>query len=103
MKTDFKGTGPFKNFVADSVTVFNALSNAEVIMPQNYAGNQPTLGIVERDEGGSSLVLNMEDAILITQDNVRFDITTAGVTVENYEVSVSGGQLKVTVSAGAYI
>lgn len=97
MKTNFKGTGTLTDFVADSVTVFNALQNAEVIMPPNYGGTQPTLGIVET-QGGAEFVLDMGNAVMVTENNIKVESTATGVTINDVSVTTSGGKIKVTVT-----
>lgn len=96
LKTDFKGTGSLKEFVAESDKLFNALNNAEVRVPDEYAGEVPRLYIEESGGDKTALVLDMEDALLFTLNNVKWSIS-GGAVIEYRAVYVDNGKLNIVV------
>ena len=98
MKSDFKGTGSLVEFVESSNKVFSALDNAEVRVPDGYDGDVPRLFIDESSESKAKLVLDMQDALLFTLNNVRWTLY-GGADFEVYNVYVANGVLNIEVKA----
>lgn len=96
MDTKFKGKGTksMKGFVADSVTLFNALLNTEVKMPSNFAGEGPTIELIEEGDN-SKLELDMNDAIVFNPDFVTMRLDGATLDPSEFDVSVVNGQLRI--------
>lgn len=98
MKTDFKGTGPMAEFVAESTNLFKALQNMRVIMPPGFSGSPPELKL-ESNEGGAVLKLIMNDAIMFREDHVFIESATiSGGTLQGVDYRVENGKLIITVS-----
>ena len=98
MKSDFKGTGTMVEFVDESNKMFSALTNARVIVPTGYSGQEPTLRIDETGAENASLVLDMGEALVFTLNNIEWEffgdaaITSKGAYVRN-------GKLHIQVTA----
>lgn len=83
-----------KGFVEDSVTVFSALNNIEVRMPQGFTGTPPAL----KFEEGRGLTLEMNDAIVFAPDYVTWIRNSAVPNLlENHRATVRNGRLELEI------
>lgn len=99
LKDDYEGSGSMEDFVADSNKVFSSINNAEVIVPQGYAGIEPTVSIQGEDDD-LSLVFDFGDALIFTLNNVVWNLTGTAAFVSN-SVSVVNGRLMINVEANS--
>lgn len=96
---NFTGTNSMKAFVADSVTVFNAINNAEVLMPPQFEGTRPEFIFSE----GASFELDMKDAIVFDPNAVEFELLLDnGLPPDNAQVYVDNGQLVIAIQGNGF-
>lgn len=101
IKAKFKGKGHLKKFVDDSTTLFQALNSANVKVPAQYEGIEPSLGIIEGLDN-SRLVFDMGEGLMLNQESVVFYISVGAgaeyiLSRGSYSVRVDSGKLIVTL------
>lgn len=93
----FAGTGSMVGFVEETNKLFSAINNMKIIVPNGYAGIEPTAYLEK-----GKIVFDFGEALIFTLNNVVWSFSgtsftaPAKVTV-SYSASVESGKLVIRV------
>lgn len=94
MDTEFKGNGPMKKFVTESVRVFSALENAIVKVPPGFIGVPPEF-VLEETKDSASFKLEMNDAIMFNKNGVVIKFNGTQQPRSDFSMKVTNGRLRI--------